>query len=115
MPVVSVLDEQGALIEEGQRALVRFVIQDGHGADLIFAAGTTGEWNRLRNSVRQRVIQSSDQIESGTAYQGTSATPMTPTASQNAAARCDLLMQSSLHRRVDVFLPPFEQPLAHFA
>jgi dihydrodipicolinate synthase/N-acetylneuraminate lyase len=57
VPVVSVLDEHAALIEEDQRALVRFVIQDGYGADVIFAAGTTGEWNRLRNSVRQRVIQ----------------------------------------------------------
>jgi dihydrodipicolinate synthase/N-acetylneuraminate lyase len=57
VPVVSVLDDQAALIEADQRALVRFVIQDGHGADVIFAAGTTGEWNRLRNSVRQRVIQ----------------------------------------------------------
>ncbi len=57
VPVVSVLDEHAALIEEDQRALVRFAIQDGYGADVIFAAGTTGEWNRLRNSVRQRVIQ----------------------------------------------------------
>jgi len=57
VPVVSVLDEHGGLIEADQRALVRFVIQDGHGADVIFAAGTTGECSRLRNSVRQRVIQ----------------------------------------------------------
>ena len=57
VPVLSVLDEHAALIEEDQRALVRFAIQDGYGADVIFAAGTTGESNRLRNSVRQRVIQ----------------------------------------------------------
>ena len=57
VPVVSVLDEHAGLIEEDQRALVRFVIQDGHGADVIFAAGTTGEWNRLPNAARQRVIQ----------------------------------------------------------
>jgi dihydrodipicolinate synthase/N-acetylneuraminate lyase len=57
VPVVSVLDEHGGLIEEDQRALVRFVIQDGYGADVIFAAGTTGEWNRVRNAVRQHVIQ----------------------------------------------------------
>ena len=57
VPVVSVLDADGALIDEDQRALVRFVIQDGHGADVIFAAGTTGEWDRVRNDVRQRVVQ----------------------------------------------------------
>ena len=51
------LDDAGALIEEGQRALVRYVIQDGYGADVVFAAGTTGEWDRIHNSVRQRVIQ----------------------------------------------------------
>jgi len=33
------------------------VIQDGYGADVIFAAGTTGEWDRVANSVRQRVVQ----------------------------------------------------------
>jgi dihydrodipicolinate synthase/N-acetylneuraminate lyase len=55
--VVSVLDANGALIDEDQRALVRFVIQQGRGADVIFAAGTTGEWDHVSNSVRQRVVQ----------------------------------------------------------
>ena len=57
VPVVTVLDGDGGLIEEGQRSLVRFVVQDGYGADVIFAAGTTGEWDRLPPSVNQRVIQ----------------------------------------------------------
>ncbi|MGE4606020.1 MAG: dihydrodipicolinate synthase family protein [Myxococcota bacterium] len=56
VPVVTVLDEGGALVEDDQRALVRFVIQDGFGADVVFAAGTTGEWDRIPNRVRQRVI-----------------------------------------------------------
>ena len=51
------VDEAGELIEADQRALVRFVVQDGLGADILFAAGTTGEWDRLSNPVRQRVIQ----------------------------------------------------------
>src|SRR4029434_6239198 len=58
--------------------------------------------------VRQWATQSNDQIESGTAYHGTSATPTTPTASQKAAARCDRVMRALLHRRVDVFLPSLE-------
>ena len=57
VPVVSVLDADGALIDEDQRALVRFVIQQGHGADVIFAAGTTGEWDHVSSDVRQRVVQ----------------------------------------------------------
>lgn len=57
MPVVTVLDEGGALVEAEQRAVVRHVIQDGYGADVIFAAGTTGEWDRVSNAVRQRVAQ----------------------------------------------------------
>jgi dihydrodipicolinate synthase/N-acetylneuraminate lyase len=57
VPVVTVVDDAGALIEADQRALVRYVIQDGYGADVVFAAGTTGEWDRVHNSVRQRVIQ----------------------------------------------------------
>jgi dihydrodipicolinate synthase/N-acetylneuraminate lyase len=57
VPVVTVLDDAGQLIESEQRDLVRFVIQDGYGADVIFAAGTTGEWDRVSNAVRQRVVQ----------------------------------------------------------
>jgi dihydrodipicolinate synthase/N-acetylneuraminate lyase len=54
--VVTVLDPAGELVEDDQRSLVRFAIQDGYGADVIFAAGTTGEWDRLPNRTRQRVI-----------------------------------------------------------
>jgi dihydrodipicolinate synthase/N-acetylneuraminate lyase len=57
VPVVSVLDADGGLIEAEQRALVRHVVQDGYGADVVFAAGTTGEWDRVGNDVRQRVVQ----------------------------------------------------------
>jgi len=57
VPVVSIVDEGGRLVEADQRALVRHVVQDGRGADVVFAAGTTGEWDRLDNPVRQQVIQ----------------------------------------------------------
>jgi dihydrodipicolinate synthase/N-acetylneuraminate lyase len=57
VPVVTVLDAQGELDLDGQRALVRFVAQRGYGADIVFAAGTTGEWDRVDNDVRQRVVQ----------------------------------------------------------
>lgn len=56
VPVVTVVDEQGNLLEEDQRAVVRHVIQDGYGADVIFAAGTTGEWDRLSGTVMRRVV-----------------------------------------------------------
>ncbi len=36
---------------------MRFVVQDGYGADMVFAAGTTGEWDRVSNRVRQRTVQ----------------------------------------------------------
>jgi dihydrodipicolinate synthase/N-acetylneuraminate lyase len=57
VPVVTALDGDAGLLEADQRVLVRFVIQEGWGADVVFAAGTTGEWDRLANSVRQKVIQ----------------------------------------------------------
>jgi dihydrodipicolinate synthase/N-acetylneuraminate lyase len=57
VPLVTVLDDDGALIESDQRALVRFVIQAGYGADVVFAAGTTGEWHRIDNPTRQAVVQ----------------------------------------------------------
>lgn len=57
VPVVTILDDAGELLEDDQRAVVRYVIQDGYGADVVFAAGTTGEWDRVDNDVRQGVIQ----------------------------------------------------------
>lgn len=57
VPVVTVLDPDGRLIESEQRALVRFVVQDGYGADVVFSAGTTGEWDRVDNATRQQVTR----------------------------------------------------------
>ncbi len=57
MPVVTVLDGDGELMEDAQRGVVRFVLQNGYGADVVFAAGTNGEWDRVDNDVRQRVVQ----------------------------------------------------------
>ena len=57
IPVVTVLGDDGELLEPDQRAVVRYVVQDGFGADMVFAAGTTGEWDRIAQPVRKRVIQ----------------------------------------------------------
>jgi dihydrodipicolinate synthase/N-acetylneuraminate lyase len=57
VPVVTVLGDAGELLEADQRALVRHVVQDGRGADILFAAGTTGEWDKLRPEVQRRSIQ----------------------------------------------------------
>jgi len=57
VPVLTILDEEGGLLEEDQRAVVRHVVQDGSGADIIFSAGTTGEWDKVDNDTRQAVIR----------------------------------------------------------
>ncbi len=57
VPVLTILDEEGGLLEEDQRAVVRHVVQDGSGADIIFSAGTTGEWDKIDNGTRQAVIR----------------------------------------------------------
>jgi dihydrodipicolinate synthase/N-acetylneuraminate lyase len=57
VPVLTILDEEGGLLEEDQRAVVRHVVQDGSGADIIFSAGTTGEWDKVDNETRQAVIR----------------------------------------------------------
>ena len=57
VPVITVLDDAGGLVDDQQRALVRYLLQEGDGADVIFAAGTTGEWDRVENAVRQRVVE----------------------------------------------------------
>lgn len=57
VPVVTILDRSGEVLEDEQRAVVRWAVQDGHGANIIFAAGTTGEWNRLDNPRRQQIAR----------------------------------------------------------
>ena len=54
---MTVLDPDANVLEEDQRRLVRFLIQSGRGADILFAMGTNGEWNRLDAARRQCVIQ----------------------------------------------------------
>jgi dihydrodipicolinate synthase/N-acetylneuraminate lyase len=57
VPVVTILDSAGNVLEEEQRAVVRWAVQDGAGANIIFAAGTTGEWDRLDNPRRQQIAR----------------------------------------------------------
>ncbi|MEK6406898.1 MAG: dihydrodipicolinate synthase family protein [Acidobacteriota bacterium] len=56
IPAITVLDASGRVIEEEQRSVFRYLAQQGHGADILFGVGTTGEWNRISNSERQRLI-----------------------------------------------------------
>ncbi|MBS1807664.1 MAG: dihydrodipicolinate synthase family protein [Acidobacteria bacterium] len=57
VPIVTIVDDTGSIIEEEQRRVIRHVIQKGYGADVIFGNGTTGEWNRLNNRERLRLIE----------------------------------------------------------
>ncbi|HEY6328401.1 MAG TPA: dihydrodipicolinate synthase family protein [Blastocatellia bacterium] len=57
IPSVTILDREGRIIEDEQRRVFRFNAQSGRGADVIFAAGTTGEWNRISNHERQRLTE----------------------------------------------------------
>ena len=57
IPVVTIFDRDGRIIEDQQRAVVRFCIQDGRGADILFAVGTNGEWDRIDNAKRQQAAR----------------------------------------------------------
>ena len=56
IPSITVVDDRGRVIESEQRSLFRYLAQQGLGADIIFGVGTTGEWNRISNTERQRLI-----------------------------------------------------------
>lgn len=56
IPAITVLDANGRVIEEEQRRVFRYLAQQGRGADILFGVGTTGEWNRISNGERQRLI-----------------------------------------------------------
>src|SRR5690348_11060311 len=57
IPAVTALDAQNRVIEDEQRRIFRHLAQSGLGADIIFACGTTGEWNRITNAERQKLIR----------------------------------------------------------
>lgn len=57
IPTVTIVDEDGRLIPDQQRQLLRHLVQEGYGADVLFGVGTTGEWNRLRNDERLRAME----------------------------------------------------------
>jgi dihydrodipicolinate synthase/N-acetylneuraminate lyase len=57
IPIITVLDTEGRVLEDEQRAVVRHALQGGAGADIIFAAGTNGEWDKIDNAHRQLVMQ----------------------------------------------------------
>ena len=42
VPALSIVDEAGRIIIEEQRQLLRHLVQDGSGTDVIFGVGTTG-------------------------------------------------------------------------
>lgn len=56
IPAITVLDATGRVIEDEQRSVFHHLAQQGQGADILFGVGTTGEWNRISNSERQRLI-----------------------------------------------------------
>ncbi|HVF27143.1 MAG TPA: dihydrodipicolinate synthase family protein [Pyrinomonadaceae bacterium] len=57
VPIITALDETGEIIEEDQRRVIRYVVQRGHGADSVFISGTTGEFNRITNDQRRRLLE----------------------------------------------------------
>ena len=57
VPTVTIVDNSGHVLADEQRKVIRHVMQQGSGADVIFGNGTTGEWNRLTNSERLRLIE----------------------------------------------------------
>src|SRR5215468_3306293 len=57
IPVITVLDDSGKVIADEQRRVIRHVVQNGYGADVVFGVGTTGEWNRIANAERKRIME----------------------------------------------------------
>jgi dihydrodipicolinate synthase/N-acetylneuraminate lyase len=57
VPVITVLDDSGRVIADEQRRVIRHVVQNGYGTDVVFGVGTTGEWNRIANAERRRIME----------------------------------------------------------
>ena len=76
VPTVTIVDDTGKVIADEQRQVIRHVIQAGYGADIIFGNGTTGEWNRLSNAERLRLIEITiDEVRKSGRWEGTEGRP----------------------------------------
>jgi dihydrodipicolinate synthase/N-acetylneuraminate lyase len=65
VPSITVLDREGRIVEDEQRQVFRFNVQQGYGANIIFGIGTNGEWNRITNAQRQQLMQiETDEVQS---------------------------------------------------
>ena len=56
-PTITIVNENGYVLESEQRKIFQHVVQNGFGTDVIFANGTTGEWNQLSNHERLRLME----------------------------------------------------------
>ncbi|MEN3332638.1 MAG: hypothetical protein V7641_2003 [Blastocatellia bacterium] len=105
IPSITVLDAAGQVIEDQQRRVLRHLAQNGQGADIIFGVGTTGEWNRLANRERQRLICiQSDEIDRLNADIGKhKQRPLEAWAGVTAASRAETLanLECALDARAD--------------
>ena len=105
IPSITVLDPAGNVIEDQQRRVLRHLAQNGLGADIIFGVGTTGEWNRLANRERQRLIGiQSDEIDRlNTDIHQHKRRPIEAWAGVTAATRAETLanLECALDTRAD--------------
>ncbi|HEY9231727.1 MAG TPA: hypothetical protein VIS78_06260, partial [Blastocatellia bacterium] len=105
IPSITVLDAAGEIIEGEQRRLLRHLAQEGNGADIVFGVGTTGEWNRLANRERQRLIGiQSDEIDRlNTGIRQHKRRPIEAWAGVTAATRAETLanLECALDARAD--------------
>lgn len=105
IPAITVLDSAGRVIEDEQRRVLRHLTQGGQGADIIFGVGTTGEWNRLANRERQRLVAiQSDEIERiNTAMGRRGLRPVEAWAGVTAPTRAETLanLECALDARAD--------------
>jgi dihydrodipicolinate synthase/N-acetylneuraminate lyase len=56
-PCVSVLDSSGRVIEAEQRALLRHIVQEGFGCDILFVLSNAGEWSQIAQEQRRRLME----------------------------------------------------------
>jgi dihydrodipicolinate synthase/N-acetylneuraminate lyase len=105
IPAITVLDPNGRVIEEDQRRVFRYLAQQGRGADILFGVGTTGEWNRISNSERQRLIwiETDEVARINQEISGLELRPVEAWAGVTATTRGETLanLESALDARAD--------------
>jgi dihydrodipicolinate synthase/N-acetylneuraminate lyase len=118
VPLLTAFGSDGAFDAGSQQRLVAWVLQQGQGADILFSAGTTGEWNQMSAATLRAVNTAVFEAAAGRAplWAGVTSLSLADTL-ENLEHALDLKVQAAVIAPLSIMDAPdpvalFQGPIA---